>query len=282
MTGTRLESSPPAVVRIRPARGWSALRLGELWDYRDVLWMLARRDVKLRYKQTVLGVIWVVLQPLAAALIFAVIFGRLAKLPSGGVPYGAFVLAGLIIWQFFAAMLQRAGPSLVADSRMVTKVYFPRMLVPLAGVAAVGIDLAVALVVFAGLAWWQGVAVTAALWGLPLWIGLAVLLAAGLSLGLSALNVRYRDVMHATPFMLQLWMYASPVVYSTDLVPEAWRSVFALNPVVGLIEGFRHCLLGTPGPDFWTVAVTVIWSIGAFVGGAAYFRKVEQDFAEWL
>ena len=276
------DSTPRPAYRIRPARGWSALRLRELWDYREVLWTLARRDVKLRYKQTILGVLWVVLQPLAAALIFAVIFGHLANLPSDGVPYGSFVLAGLIMWQSFAAMLQRAGPSLVTDSRMVTKVYFPRMLVPLAGAAAVGIDLVVALVVFAGLAWWQGVEVTWSLLWLPVWIGLTGLLAAGLSLGIAALNVRYRDVMHATPFMLQLWMYASPVVYATSLVPEGWRAVFALNPVVGLIEGFRQALLGTPAPDAWTIGVTVVFAAGAFVLGAAYFRKVEQDFAEWL
>ncbi len=272
----------PHHVRIRPAKGWSGLRLGELWEFRDVLLMLALRDVKLRYKQTALGVLWVVLQPLAAAILFAWIFGRFGQMPSDGQPYGAFVLAGLVAWQFVAGILQRAGPSVLAETKLVTKVYFPRLLVPLASAGAVLIDLGVALVV--GVVYLLVVGVTPGwtiLW-LPFWIAIAFALASGLGLWLAAMNVRYRDFMHATPFLLQLWMFASPVVYAFSLIPERWQPWFACNPMVGVTGGFRAAFFGEAFPLTWATAVAMGCAVVALWSGAAYFRRVEQSFADQL
>lgn len=277
--------APPLVkrsIRIRPVSGWSALRLGELWEFRDVLLMLALRDVKLRYKQTMLGLAWVVLQPLAAAIIFAWIFGRFGRMPSDGRPYGVFVLAGLVIWQFVAGIVQRAGPSLLAETRLVTKVYFPRMLVPLASAGAVLVDFAVALAVCLAYALAMDVAPSWSLLWVPFWVGVALGLAGGLGLWLAALNVRYRDFMHAAPFLLQLWMFASPVVYAASLVPERWQMLFACNPMVGVIGGFRAALFGDGFAGGWPAVVAVSAAVLALGSGAAYFRSVEQSFADEL
>jgi len=269
-------------VRIRPVSGWGALRLGELWEFREVWLMLAWRDVKLRYKQTALGVVWVVLQPLVAAAIFAWVFGRFARMPSGGAPYGVFVLAGLLGWQFVAGILQRAGPSLVAETKLVTKVYFPRLLVPLASAGAVMIDLIVALGVYFVYAGASGVRPGWEIMLLPLWVAVAFALAAGLGLWLSAFNVRYRDFLHAAPFLLQVWMFASPIVYSRELVPERWRALFALNPMTGVAEGFRSALLRQSPLDSFAPTIAIAAAAIALVSGAAYFRRVEQTFADRL
>jgi lipopolysaccharide transport system permease protein len=265
---------------VQPTRGWSAINWHELWQYRDLLWILASRDVKLRYKQTALGVIWVVLQPLVAALIFAVIFGGFAKLPSDGSPYLLFVFSGLLPWNFFAGALQRAGNSLITDSRLISKVYFPRLMIPLASTGAVLIDFAVTLGVFAVLAVIYRVPPTWHLLALPFFLLLTILLAVGVSLWLSAFNVQYRDFMYALPFLIQVWMYGSPVVYATSIVPERWRTLFGLNPVVGLLEGFRWSLLGnsslTPAMVFVSFGIGVL----IFVSGAYVFRRVERGFAD--
>lgn len=273
------ESRP--FVRIRPARGWQALRLGELWEFRDVGWMLALRDVKLRYKQTALGVIWVVLQPLAAGAIFAVIFGRFAGLPSGGKPYLLFVFAGLMAWNLFAGVLQRAGNSLVMESKLITKVYFPRLLIPLAAAGAALVDFLVSLLVMIALLGWKGVAPGPGLWALPVMAVLATGFAVGVSLWVSALNVRYRDFTHALPFLVQVWMYASPVVYGLELVPERWRGWFELNPMTGVLQGLRWAWLGGAleiGALSWSVVATVL----VLAGGAFFFRRVEREFADRL
>lgn len=277
---------PPSLVkrtvRIRPLTGWSALRLGELWEFRDVWLMLALRDVKLRYKQTLLGLVWVVLQPLGAAVIFAWVFGRFGRMPSDGQPYGVFVLAGLVIWQFVSGVVQRAGPSLLAETRLVTKVYFPRLLVPLASAGAVVIDLVVALTVCLVYAAWQGVTPGWSWLWLPVWAVIAFGLAGGVGLWLAALNVRYRDFVHAAPFLLQLWMFASPVVYAASLVPERWQMLFACNPMVGVIGGFRASLFGSGLPQTWATGVAVVAAFVALGSGVAYFRRVEQSFADEL
>jgi lipopolysaccharide transport system permease protein len=218
-------------VRIQAARAFSLADLRDLWSYRDVLFMLAVRDIKLRYKQTVLGVVWVVLQPLLAGVIFAVIFGHFIKLSSDGYPYLLFVFSALIGWQLFAGILQRAGGSLVNEARLISKVYFPRILVPMASAVAVLIDMAVSIVIMIGLLALYGVWPGWSLLLLPVVIVLAVALAMGASIWLAALNVRYRDFMHATPFLIQVWMYASPVVYSSVVVPLRWRPLFSLNPM---------------------------------------------------
>lgn len=269
----------PTVV-IEPTRGWAALDLGELWKYRDLLLILAGRDVKLRYKQTGLGVTWVVIQPLIAALIFTVMFGRFARLPSDGHPYILFVFAGVVIWNYFAAVLQRAGNSLITDARLITKVYFPRLAIPLASTFSAMIDLAVSLGVLGVLMMIYGVAPSWRLLTLPLFIALAAVTATGVSLWLSALNVRYRDFVHAMPFLLQVWMFASPVAYATSIVPERWRAIYSLNPAVAFIEGMRWAVLGTSSLTLLMVGVSAAFSIVVFVGGAFFFRRVERGFAD--
>jgi lipopolysaccharide transport system permease protein len=279
-TGQPRRRRPHVVVQ--PGRGWAGLNLRELWKYRDSLWMLAGRDVKLRYRQTLLGVAWVVLQPLISALIFAVIFGRFANLPSDGTPYMLFVFSALLPWNFCAGALQRAGNSLLNDSRLISKVYFPRLLIPLSSTLAVLLDFLVTLVVFAALMPVYGVAPTWRLITLPFFLLLTGLVAVGASLWLSAFNVKYRDFMYATPFLIQVWMYASPVVYATSLVPPAWRLVYGLNPAVGFIEGFRWALLGASAVTPAMVAVTLIVGLGVFVSGAYVFRRIERSFADVL
>jgi lipopolysaccharide transport system permease protein len=269
----------PTVV-IEPTRGWAALDLRELWKYRDLLLILAGRDVKLRYKQTGLGVTWVVIQPLIAALIFTVMFGRFAHLPSDGHPYILFVFAGVVIWNYFAAVLQRAGNSLITDARLITKVYFPRLAIPLASTLSAMIDLAVSLGVLGVLMMIYGVAPSWRLLTLPLFIVLAAVTATGVSLWLSALNVRYRDFVHAMPFLLQVWMFASPVAYATTIVPERWRAIYSLNPAVAFIEGMRWAVLGTSSLTLLMVAVSAGFSIVVFIGGAFFFRRVERGFAD--
>ena len=269
----------PTVV-IEPGSGWSALNLRELWTYRDLLVILAGRDVKLRYKQTGLGITWVILQPLVAALIFTVMFGRFAKLPSDGHPYLLFVFSGVVIWNYFAAVLQRAGNSLITDSRLITKVYFPRLAIPLASTFSAMIDLVVALSVLAVFMVFFGVAPTWRILFLPLFIVLTAVAATGVSLWLSALNVKYRDFVHAMPFMLQVWMFASPVAYATSIVPEKWRLLYSINPAVTFIEGARWAILGSSSIKPGMVAITTAFSLIVFIAGAFFFRRVERGFAD--
>lgn len=267
-------------VRIQPERGWASLEIGTLWHYRDLIYILAMRDVKLRYKQTALGIIWVILQPLVAALIFAIIFGRFANLPSSGIPYLPFVFAGMLPWNLFAGALQRAGNSLISDSKLISKVYFPRMAIPVASSAAVLIDFLVALVVMFCLLPVYGIPLTANLLFLPLLLILTLLLSIGVSLFLSALNVYYRDFMYALPFVIQVWMYATPVVYSADLIPGPLKSVFALNPMVGVIDGFRWALLGLGDFPLTSLLLSLVIGMIVFVGGALVFQRVERNFAD--
>ena len=278
------EASPenvrhPAVV-IEPTTGWAAVNFRELWKYRDLLMILAGRDVKLRYKQTVLGVVWVVIQPLIAALIFTLMFGRFAKLPSDGHPYLLFVFTGVAVWNYFAGVLQRAGNSLLTDSRLITKVYFPRLAIPLSSTFSALIDLSVSLAVLGVLMMIYRVSPTWRILTLPLFIGLAAMTATGVSLWLAALNVRYRDFVHAMPFMIQVWLFASPVAYATTIVPEQWRLLYGLNPAVAFIEGTRWAILGSSSITPQIVTVAVALSTAVFIGGAFFFRRVERSFAD--
>ncbi|HEX9989115.1 MAG TPA: ABC transporter permease [Chloroflexia bacterium] len=276
---TVLPARQPTVV-IRPTRGWAALNLRELWQYRDLLLILAGRDVKLRYKQTALGVVWVVLQPLIAALIFAVIFGRFANLPSDGLPYLLFVFCGLLPWNYFSGALQRAGNSLITDARLISKVYFPRLLIPLASTIAVLIDFAVTLGVLVILMVIYQVMPTWRLLSLPFFLVMTTLMATGVSLWLSALNVKYRDFVYVTPFLIQVWMFASPVVYAATIVPQEWRALYSLNPAVGFIEGFRWALLGGSGLGVDMVLSMAVFALLIFISGAFFFRRVERGFAD--
>jgi lipopolysaccharide transport system permease protein len=269
----------PTVV-VRPSRGWAAINLRELWAYRDLLLILAGRDIRLRYKQTALGVAWVVLQPLIAALIFAVIFGRFAGLPSDGIPYVLFVFCGLLPWNYFSSALQRAGNSLIADAKLISKIYFPRLLIPLASTIAVLIDFGVMLVVLCSLLVIYQIKPSWQVLGVPFFLLLVTLSATGISLWLSALNVQYRDFMYATPFLIQVWMYASPVVYPTSIVPQQWRWLYSLNPVVGVIEGFRWSLLGRSTLTGEMTMITTVISLAVFLSGALFFRRIERRFAD--
>jgi len=268
------------VVRIEPSRGWVSLKLGELWEYRELLFFLTWRDIKVRYKQTVLGAAWAIIQPVMTMIIFSVIFGQFARLPSDGVPYPIFSYTALLPWNLFAGALTRSTTSVVSSASLVQKVYFPRLVIPVASTLAVLVDFAIAFLVLVGLMFYYGIVPTIATLTLPLFILLALAIALAVGLWLSALNAQYRDVGHAIPFLVQAWMYASPVAYATSLIPERWRTLYALNPMAGVIEGFRWALLGTgqgPGP---MLAVSFGMTLLLLVSGALYFRRMEKTFAD--
>jgi lipopolysaccharide transport system permease protein len=268
------------VVHIAPSNKWFSLRLGELWAYRDLLYFLVWRDLKARYKQTALGALWIVLQPLAATIIFTVVFGRLAGIPSGELPYAVFAFAGLLPWNYFASSLTRSGTSLVTNSSLVTKVYFPRLLVPLAGIVNGLVDFGISLLVLICLMLWYGVTPGASIVFLPFFLLLVATTALGVSLWLSALNVQYRDVTQLLPVLVQMWMYASPIVYASTLIPEQWRPIYALNPMVGIIEGFRWVLTGTDRPPDIILWMPVITAGILLITGLIFFRRTEQTFAD--
>ncbi|MBN1565869.1 MAG: ABC transporter permease [Anaerolineae bacterium] len=265
---------------IQPASGWLNLNARELWAYRDLFWILMLRDVKVRYKQTLLGVVWVILQPLTAALIFAVIFGRFADLPSGDTPYMLYVFIAMLPWNIFSGALQRAGTSLISDSRLISKVYFPRIVIPIASSSAVLIDFCVAFIVGLFLMTGYGVYPTWRWLILPLCLILVLILTLGVALFFSALNVYYRDFMYALPFIIQVWMYASPIAYSTEIVPDSVRSFYALNPMAGIIDGFRWSLLGLDKFPTTSVGISVILTFVAFSVGLLVFQRIEDNFAD--
>jgi len=266
--------------RIRPTKGWATLNVGELWKYRDLLWILVERDIKLIYKQTALGIIWVVLQPLIAAVIFAVIFGYVAKLPSDGAPYLLFVFCGLTVWTYFSQGLQRAGNSLVRSAHLISKVYFPRLLIPLANTLGALVDFVVVLVVLFVLMAIYGVPFTFRLATIPVFLFFMALTATGAALWFSALSVKYRDCTYALPYFVQVWMYASPVVYPISMVPAKWQPLFALNPAVGFIEGFRWAVLGYSALNLNVLCITIVMSLVALFSGAFFFRRAERGFAD--
>ncbi|MEX5721413.1 ABC transporter permease [Geodermatophilus maliterrae] len=277
MTGA---TSPSVVTVIRPRRARTLVEWGELWAYRDLLYFLTWRDIKVRYKQTALGAAWAVLQPLLTMVVFSIFFGRLAGIDPGGVPYPVFAFAALVPWTYFANAVTQASNSLVQQESVLTKVYFPRVIVPTAAVLAGLVDVSIAFVVLVGMMLAYGVLPTAAVLALPLLVLFAALTALSVALWLSALNVRYRDVRYTLPFIVQVWLFASPVAYPSSLVPEAWRPVYGLNPMVGVVDGFRWALLGdvpAPGVSFW-VSVAVVLLL--LVGGLAYFRRMERSFAD--
>ncbi|MEO7190508.1 MAG: ABC transporter permease [Vicinamibacterales bacterium] len=267
------------VYRIAPAHGWIPVRLGELWEYRELLYFMVWRDVKVRYKQTALGVAWAVMQPFFTMVVFSIFFGKLAKIPTGGVPYPVLVYCALMPWQLFAFALTESSNSVVANQRLLTKVYFPRLLMPIAAVCMGLADFAVSFVVLLLLMAYYGIAPGWAALTVPLWAIFAVAVAIAVGLWLSALNVRYRDIRYTLPFLTQLWLIATPVVYPSALVPEAWRGVYALNPMVGVVDGFRWALVGGPSPQA-TLGVSAIAVLVILVSGLLYFRRTERTFAD--
>jgi lipopolysaccharide transport system permease protein len=273
-------STSIATLVLEPSKGFVRPNLRDVWTYRELLYFLIWRDVKVRYKQTVLGAAWAILQPVMTMVVFSVFFGRLAKMPSDGIPYPVFAFTALLPWQLFAYSLTAASNSLVGSQHLITKVYFPRLVVPLAAVLAGLVDFGIAFVVLVGLMWYYAIVPTAATAVLPLFVLLAIATALAVGLWLSSLNVKYRDVRYALPFLTQFWLFATPVAYPSSLVPETWRSLLGLNPMAGVVEGFRWALLGTSGGTGPMLAVSVVAVAGLLIGGLMYFRQTERSFAD--
>jgi lipopolysaccharide transport system permease protein len=268
------------LVKIRPKKGWVAVNLHDLWVYRELLYFLTWRDIKVRYKQTLLGASWAIIQPLFAMLIFTLFFGKLAGIKSDGIPYPIFAYAGLLPWTFFSNAITNSGNSLVGSSNLITKVYFPRMIIPGAAVAAGLVDFAIAFVVLAGLMIYYGIALSWSLLALPFLVALTALLALGVGLWLSALNVKYRDIRYVLPFLVQLWMFASPIIYPASLMPPRWRWLLRINPLTGIIEGYRAALLARTPFDWPALIISVIVTLVLLAYSALEFRRMERSFAD--
>ncbi len=281
-----VETAPPPVIVIQPTRGLAALQLRALWEYRELLYFLVWRDVKVRYKQTALGVAWIILQPVVSTVIFTFIFGGLLNVPSNGLPYAVFAYAGLLPWQYFAGSLTRTSTNLVDNANLVSKVYFPRLVIPLSGVVSGLVDFAVGLVILFVLMLIFRLPLSPAVLLLPVFLLLALITALGFGLWLSALNVRFRDIKQLIPFIVQIWMYLTPVIYPVDLLPAPLRPLLALNPMTGVVSGFRWAVLGdaatatgleAPGVLF---VLSVVMAVVVLVGGLFYFRSTERTFAD--
>jgi len=271
---------PDGFTRLGHARGLASLRFGEIWAYRELLYFLVWRDIKVRYKQTALGAAWVIIQPLLTMVVFTLFFGNLAKVPSDGIPYPLFAFAGLVPWTLFAYSLTESSGSLVANQNLITKVYFPRLIIPLASVLAGLVDFAISFSVLLLLMLYYGVVPTIYVLTVPLFVVMAVLAALSVGIWLSALNVEFRDVRYTIPFLTQLWMFLTPLAYASSLIPDRWKLIYGLNPMAGVVEGFRWALLGrTPSPGFLVAASAPVVLV-LLIGGILYFRRMEKTFAD--
>ena len=269
-----------SILRIRPSRGWRHLNLQELWEYRELLYYLSWRDIKVRYKQTVLGAAWAIIQPFMTMVVFSLFFGKLAKMPSDGIPYPLFAFAALVPWTFFANGLAQSSNSLLQNSSMLKKIYFPRLIIPISTIVSGVVDFVVAFVVLILMMSYYGIFPSANIVWVPFLLLLVVVTALGIGLWLSALNVQFRDVRYVVPFLTQFWLFATPIAYPSSLLAEPWRTVYGLNPMVGVVEGFRWALLGTqtaPGP---MVVVSSLVSLALLTTGLYYFRRLEKTFAD--
>jgi lipopolysaccharide transport system permease protein len=278
MNRTKTDTSETII--IRPSHGWRGINFVEIWRYRELLFFLTWRDIKVLYKQTVLGVAWAVIQPLFTMVIFTVFFGKLAKMPSDGIPYPVFSFAALVPWTFFANGLTKSSQSLVNDSNLIKKVYFPRLIIPMAAVLSSLVDFLIAFIVLVGMALVYGIKLTAALFWLPAFILLALSTSIGVGLWLTAMHVQFRDIRYAVPFLIQAWMFATPIAYPSSLLPEPWKTFYGINPMAGVVEGFRWSLLGVnsaPGPIIY---VSSAISLLLLISGAFYFRRMEKNFAD--
>jgi lipopolysaccharide transport system permease protein len=273
--------TPRVQIVITPSKGWVPLKLREIWEYRELLFFLTWRDIKIRYKQTVLGAGWAIIQPFMTMVVFSLFFGRLAQVPSDGIPYPVFAYAALIPWTFFANALTQSANSLVADTNLIKKVYFPRLIMPAATTFSGLPDFFIAFIILFFMMIFYGLYPTAAslLW-LPVFLLLAMITALGVGIWLAALNVEYRDIRYTVPFLTQLWLFATPVAYPSSLLAEPWHTIYGLNPMVGVVEGFRWALLGTGNPPGLMVFVSAIVSVGILISGAYYFRRIEKTFAD--
>ena len=267
---------------IKPSQGWAALNLRDLWLYRELIFFMTWRDLKVRYKQTLLGASWAILQPFLTMVVFSIFFGNLAKVPSDGVPYPIFSYTALIPWTLFSKALQDASRSLVANSHMITKVYFPRMILPLSSILAGLVDFLIAFVVLLGMMIFYKITPTANVWFLPLFLVLALVTAVGVGLWLSALNVLFRDINYVLPFLTQFWMYLTPIAYPSSMVPDKWQTIYALNPMTGVVEGFRWALLGTGQPPGTLTLVSSVVALVLLISGMFYFRRMERLFADMV
>jgi lipopolysaccharide transport system permease protein len=282
-TGTpsrELDGSP--ICMVRRTTGWRFLDLRELWAHRELLYFLTSRDIKVRYKQTAIGVAWVVLQPLVMMIVFTVLFGRLTKVPSGTVPYPLFAYAGLLPWQVFAKIVSSSANSLISDQRLISRVYFPRIIVPIATTMAATVDLIVGVGLLFPLMIYYRVSPSLAIVWLPVFILLMLITALGIGFWLSALNVEYRDVTAVIPFLIQVWFFATPVIYPSLLIPPQWRIIYGLNPMAGVVEGFRWALLGARYDPHGMLAVSALIALTVFVSGIVWFRSRERTFVETL
>jgi lipopolysaccharide transport system permease protein len=268
------------VTLIRPSRGWISLRLNEVWEYRELLYFLIWRDIKVRYKQTIIGGAWAIIQPFFTMVVFSLFFGWLAKIPSDGIPYPIFSYAALVPWMFFANGLSQSSDSLVGNANLIKKVYFPRLTIPTAAVLSGIVDFVLAFSVLLIMMFFYGIIPTWNIVWLPAFLILTLMTSLGVGLWFSAMNVQFRDVRYTVPFLIQFWLFSTPIAYPSSLLSEPWRTVYAINPMVGVVEGFRWALLGTntaPGP------IIIVSSMAAFmvlVSGAFYFRRMEKTFAD--
>ena len=273
---------PANKVRIEAGKSWPSLKLGELWEARELVYFLIWRDIKVRYKQTVLGAGWAIIQPLFTMLIFSLFFGRLAKVPSDNIPYPLFSFTALVPWTYFANALNQASNSLVSNSSLIKKVYFPRLAIPISKILSALLDFGLAFVLVLGMSFYYGVHPTVRVLCVPLFLLLAMVTALGAALWLSAINVGIRDVEQTLPFLIQVWLFATPIAYPSSLLPQPWRTLYAINPMVGVVEGFRWALLGantTPGP---MLLVSSLVAVAVLVSGAYWFRRLEKTFADVL
>lgn len=268
------------IIRIAPPHGWFDLNLGGLWQYRELLYFFVWRDIKIRYKQTVVGAAWAVFQPLMTMAVFSLFFGKLAKMPSNGLPYPVFYFSALLPWAYFSGALQNATSVVVEQQRVITKVYFPRLVLPLSAVVAGLVDFSIGFVVFLVMMAYYGIVPSLPIFFFPLFLLMAVLTALGVGLFLSALNAIYRDVRYVLPFLVQFWMFASPVAYPSSLVPQRWRWLYELNPMAGVIDGFRWSLTGKGQPPGILLAVSASMVVLLVVAGTVYFQKMEGTIAD--
>jgi lipopolysaccharide transport system permease protein len=267
-------------IHIEPSRGWVSLKLKELWEYRELLYFLIWRDIKVRYKQTVLGAAWAILQPLFTMVVFSLFFGKLAQMPSDGIPYPIFSYAALVPWTYFAQGLSQSSNSLVGSANLIKKVYFPRLVVPISAVLSGSVDFILAFIVLLGMMLYFGIVPNVnALW-LPLLLLLSLTTSLGVGLWLTAMNVQFRDVRHIVPFLVQAWMFATPIAYPSSLLDEPWKTLYGLNPMAGVVEGFRWALLGTDTQPGSMIYVSACVSVSLLISGAFYFRRMEKTFAD--
>jgi lipopolysaccharide transport system permease protein len=275
-----LANAPRPHLHIEPTKGWAPINLRELWLYRELIYFFVWRDLKVRYKQTVMGALWAILQPFIAMVIFSLFFGRLAKMPSEGIPYPIFSYSALVPWMFFANGVQQASNILVMNQNMVKKIYFPRLTMPVASVFSGVVDFALAFIVLLGMMVVYRIYPTANIIWLPLLLLLALVTCLGVSFWSSAMNAQFRDIRYAIPFIIQVWFFLTPIVYSSSMLPEPWRTLYGINPMAGVVEGFRWALLGTDTQPGSIVLLSAVVAVILFISGAYYFRRMERTFAD--